>query len=69
MSDNLPKTRPQNTADKNVKPKKVKKLYRCLECTNSVTLTIDAEVGCTRCGVLMRLFEAEQSGLFAGESD
>ena len=44
--------------------KKEKKLYRCLECTNSVELTVLAEVVCTRCGSAMRLFEAEQSSLF-----
>jgi len=46
------------------KAKKVKKLYRCTECTNSVTITINAKVSCTRCHLPMRLFEAEQSTLF-----
>lgn len=45
--------------------KKEKKLYRCPECTNSVTLTVLADVVCTRCNIAMRLFEAEQSDLFS----
>lgn len=59
----------QSQNDKTVKQKKTKKLYRCSECTNSVTLTIVADVVCTRCNVPMRLFEAEQSGLFITESE
>jgi len=49
--------------------KKAKKLYRCPECTNSVTLSVEAEVICTRCNVAMRLFEAKQTDLFAEIKD
>ena len=58
------KTQTQDSVDETAKHKKIKKLYRCSECINSVTLTIVANVVCTRCNVQMRLFEAEQSGLF-----
>lgn len=64
MSKNKTEAQIQDNIDTAIKAKKVKKLYRCSECTNSVTLTITADVVCTRCNVPMRLFEAEQSGLF-----